>query len=155
VNPAACIGLARAADAQRIASMSRDLVEHGLGWRWKPARVLRLVHDAETNVVVARGEGGIEGFAIMRYRAENAHLLLLAVEPRCQRNGIGGALMQWLERTALVAGVGIVRLEARAGNHGARAFYRRLGYVETMRVRGMYAHDEDGVQFAKDLRAYA
>jgi len=149
------IGLAHPDDAPRIARMSRDLIEHGLGWRWTPARVLRLVRDDSTNVAVAREGTRIEGFGIMRYRDEDAHLMLLAVDARRRRGGLGRALMEWLEETALAAGIGVVRLEARASNHPARAFYRRLGYVEAMHVRGMYAHDEDGIRLAKDLWACA
>jgi ribosomal-protein-alanine N-acetyltransferase len=33
------IRLARPSDAQAIAEMSRDLIEHGLGWRWTPSRI--------------------------------------------------------------------------------------------------------------------
>jgi [ribosomal protein S18]-alanine N-acetyltransferase len=149
------IGLARPDDAPRIACMSRDLIEHGLDWRWTPARVLRLVHHHSTNVAVAREGARIDGFGIMLYRDEDAHLMLFAVDPRRRRSGIGRALMGWLEETALTAGIGVVRLEARASNHAARTFYRQLGYVEAMHVRGMYAHDEDGVRFAKDLWACA
>lgn len=147
------IGLAHPDDAPRIARMSRDLIEHGLGWRWTPPRVLRLVRDDSTNVAVAREGARIDGFGIMRYRDEEAHLMLFAVDAGRRRSGIGRALMGWLEESALVAGIGVVHLEARASNHAARAFYRRLGYVEAMHVRGMYAHDEDGVRFAKDLWA--
>lgn len=145
------IGLAHADDAPRIARMSRDLVEHGLGWRWTPERVLRQVRDGSTNVAVAREHGRIDGFGIMRYREEEAHLMLFAVDPQRRRTGVGRALIEWLEETALSAGIGVVRLEARASNHAARAFYRALGFVELAEVRDMYAHDEHGLRLAKDL----
>jgi ribosomal-protein-alanine N-acetyltransferase len=149
------IGLAHADDAPRIARMSRDLVEHGLGWRWTPTRVLRLVNDASSNVAVARDGVRIDGFGIMQYRDEDAHLVLFAVDPQRRGRGIGRALMGWLEATAVCTGIGVVRLEARASNHVARAFYRALGFIEVAQVRGMYAHDEDGVRLAKDLWLHA
>lgn len=145
------IGLAHADDAPRIARMSRDLIEHGLGWRWTPARVLRLVQDASTNVAVAREDARITGFGIMQYREEDAHLVLFAVDPERRRRGVGRALMGWFEETALAAGIGVIRLEARASNHTARAFYRALGFVEVAQVRNLYAHGEDGVRFARDV----
>ena len=37
------IRLALPQDGVRIATMSRDYVEHGLGWGWTPARVLRSI----------------------------------------------------------------------------------------------------------------
>lgn len=149
------IGLAQADDAPRIARMSRDLVEHGLAWRWTPPRVLRLVRDASTNVAVAREGMRIDGFGIMQYRDEDAHLVLFGVDPERRGRGVGRALMGWLEATALCAGIGVVRLEARASNEVARAFYRALGFIEVGQVCGMYARDEDGVRLAKDLWLHA
>lgn len=145
------IGVASARDAPRIAAMSRDFVEHGLGWRWTPPRIVRAIRDPGTNVVVARMKTGIAGFAIMQYKDDEAHLLLLAVDAAQRRNGVGAALIAWLETTALTAGTGLIYLEARTGNADARAFYRRLGYVEIGNVRGLYSNCEDGVRIAKDL----
>ena len=147
------IGLARAGDASRIALYSRDLIEHGLGWGWTPSRILRAMSAKDINVAVARDGDCAVGFGIMRYRDEEAHLLLLGVAADRQRTGIGRALMGWLERTALDAGIGVIRLEARKRNESARAFYRSLGYREVMFATAMYARDEDGVRIFKDLWA--
>ncbi len=145
------IRLAGASDAQPIASMSRDCIEAGLGWSWRPARVQRSISDAATNVVVCRDPQGLAGFAIMKYGEEEAHLLLLAVHASRRRRGIGSALLAWLEATARTAGLGVIRLEARCGNAAAGAFYRKLGYRPIARVPGWYCGIEDGVRFAKDL----
>jgi ribosomal-protein-alanine N-acetyltransferase len=145
------IHLAATRDAKRIAEMSRDYIERGLGWRWTAVRVLRCMHDPTFNVVGAYEQDRLVGFAIMEYREDQAHLVLLAVEPSRRRNGIAAALMAWLEITALVAGIGVVYLEARAGNAGARAFYRSLGYLEVRIRPRRYAGREDGVLFGKDL----
>jgi ribosomal-protein-alanine N-acetyltransferase len=145
------VGLARPADARRIAEMSRDFIEYGLGWKWTPARILRCLCDASTNVAVAREGAGLTGFAIMQYKEVEAHLLLFAVGAAQRRQGVGSALLSWLEATALTAGIGMISLEARTRNVEARAFYRQHGYREVARVRGMYRGVEDGVRIAKDL----
>jgi [ribosomal protein S18]-alanine N-acetyltransferase len=145
------IRLASDADAQAIACMSRDCIEHGLGWSWRPARVRRSIADASTNVVVCRDALGLAGFAIMKYGDEEAHLLLLAVDARRRRRGVGSALLAWLESTARTAGLGVIRLETRRTNLAGQAFYSRLGYREIARVAGWYRGFEDGVRFAKDL----
>jgi len=145
------IRLARRSDAPHIAAMSRDLIEHGLGWSWTPRRVLRSIDDADTNVAVALIAGESVAFAIMKYKDDDAHLLLLAVQPSHARRGIGAALLAWLEQTALVAGVGQVYLEARLSNAAARAFYRRLGYSEIQTVPGYYQGREASIRMAKDL----
>jgi len=149
------ICLACAADAQPIARMSRDCIEYGLNWKWKPARVARSIADPSTNVIVCRDTRGLAGFAIMKYGDQEAHLLLLAVDGSRRRRRVGSALMSWLEATVRTAGLGVVRLEARYANPQASAFYRKLGYREVARVRGLYDGIEDGVRYAKDLWANA
>jgi len=145
------IALALPGDARRIAMMSRDLVEHGLTWRWTPQRILRVMRDPAINVAVAREKGALAGFAIMQYKDDEAHLLLLAVDCAHRYKGIGSALMGWLESTALTAGTGCIYLESRANNAAARAFYARLSYIEVASVTGLYSNNEDGVRIAKDL----
>lgn len=143
--------LALETDALPIAQLSRDQIERGLGWSWTTQRVLRSIVDAETNVVVALEAGKLCGFAIMKYHDDEAHLLLLAVRPRARRQGIGAALLKWLEQAALTAGVGQVWLEARQGNAAARAFYRQLGYREIQVLPGYYQGREACVRIARDL----
>lgn len=145
------IRLAAPGDATAIADMSRNLVEHGLGWRWTPDKVLRSIRDRATNVAVAREAGRLVGFGIMSYREEEAHLLLLAVRVSHRRRGIGAAIVAWLEHTARTAGIGVVRLEARTTNREAVAFYRKLGYKEIRVMHGYYRGEEDGMWIAKDL----
>ena len=147
------IALAAPDDATRIASLSRDHVESGLGWRWTPERIVRVMRDASVNCVAARAQGELAGFGIMRYRDDDAHLALLAVDPRHRRQRIATALLEWFEASALTAGIGCIYLEARAGNSAARAFYRSCGYREIDRVSRLYSAREDGVRIAKDLWA--
>lgn len=149
------VGLARRDDALRIAEMSRDSIEYGLGWKWTAGRILRCLHDEATNVVVAREGSALIGFAIMQYKDDEAHLLLFAVGAAHRRKGVGSVLLSWLEATALAAGIGLISLEARTRNTEARDFYRRHGYREIALVRGMYRGKEDGIRIAKDLWTHA
>lgn len=146
------IRLASRDDARAIAALSRTEIEHGLPWRWTPPRVQRAVADARTNVCVAMQDGGsLLGFGIMVYADETAHLSLLAVDPDSRRQGVGSALLQWLEQVAGVAGLERVQLEARRSNAAALAFYGRHGYRQTDTVAGMYLGVEDGVRLEKRL----
>jgi [ribosomal protein S18]-alanine N-acetyltransferase len=151
LNSTIQIRLALGPDAPRIAAMSRDLIEQGLGWSWTPQRVARSIRDPNSNVAVAGEATQLVGFGIMKYRDEEAHLHLFAIQEAYRRQGIGTALMAWFERTALVAGIGVIRLEARLSNQDARAFYRHLGYEEVTTVRGYYLGVETAVRMAKDL----
>jgi len=150
-NPEIILQLAARADAERIASMSRDLIETGLGWSWTPARVTRSIECADTVVLVARAPQAVAGFAIMDFGAEEAHLNLLAVDSTWQQNGLGKRLVQWLEESALVAGISVVYLEVRATNKGGQTFYERLGYRHVTRVAGYYCGRESAIRMGRDL----
>ena len=69
-------------------------------------------------------------FGIMSYREETAHLLLFAVRRTHQRQGIGSAVLDWLEAVARVAGIRRIQLECRRDNAAARNFYGEHGYHE-------------------------
>ena len=143
--------LAQRADSAQIAAMSRDLIEHGLSWSWTPRRVLRSIAEPHTNVVVALEGPRLAGFGIMRYHEDEAHLLLLAVKPSHRRCGVASEMLAWLERSAEVAGVGRITLEARASNDAARAFYRRHGYAQAQLLPGYYGGRETSVRMVKDF----
>lgn len=149
------IRLATASDARKLAVMSRDLVELGLGWSWTQARVLRHIKSADSAVLVAQHRQRVIAFAIMRFGEEEAHLDLLAVRPKFRRSGVGRRLVEWLERSALVAGVSVVYLEVRENNDEARAFYERLGYSRVARLSGYYRGRESAVCMGRDLWASA
>ena len=148
-SSAASIRFATREDALGIAEMSRDFIEHGLGWSWTRERIMRNLRHRDTNAIVAVRDADRAGFAIMKYGDEEAHLLLLAVKPSHRRCGVGSALVDWLERSAQVAGIGRITLEARASNEAARAFYARLGYAQAQLLPGYYGGRETSVRLVK------
>lgn len=143
--------LARLSDAHQIGAMSRDLIESGLSWSWKPARVARQIRSPDVVVLVARDRNQLVGFSIMEFFADQAHLYLLGIKPSHQRIGIGRRLLRWLEESALTAGTPIIYLEVRAGNRVARRFYCSLGYREIARFPRYYQDHESAVRMARDL----
>ena len=146
--------LARPAEADAIAGLSRDLIEYGLPWRWTPMRVAASIRAAEVNVLVARIHGKIAGFAIMRYGEDDAHLDLLAVAPPYRRSGVGRQLLEWLEKCAVVAGIFSVALEVRAANESAQRFYERLGYYTLVHLPGYYQGVEAALRMGRDLSCH-
>ena len=146
------IRLAQTRDAQHIAAMSRDHIEHGLGWKYQRAQILDAIRDADTNVIAAWRESTLAGFAIMRYQGFEAHLVLFAVLPAHQRQGAGTQLIQWLIKTAEVAGVQTVTVERRKTNESARSFYASLGFKQLEPLRHYYRGVEHGERMALDLR---
>lgn len=142
---------AHRSDAAAIAAMSRLHVEHGLRWRWTPARIRKQIDDPETMVLIASLDGEMAGFAIMRFGDLDAHLFLLAVDPAARRKGIGRALLEWLESSCCTAGIQNIRLEVRWGNRQARRFYLANGYRILGQVAGYYDRREAAVLMGKSL----
>ncbi len=147
------IRFATPGDAASIAALSRDEIEHGLPWTWREPRVRHAIADPETNVIVVGPPGAVVAFGVMYYADDDAHLLLFAVHRERQRQGVGSALLQWLEEAAQAAGAARIRVEARMDNEAARSFYNERGYHEREIVRRMYSGRLDGVRLDKWLRA--
>ena len=145
------IRLAKRGDAVRIAEMSRDIIESGLGWSWTPTRVAREIHEKNSNVIVTLAGKEVIGFAVMRYLDGEARLNLFGVHPDHRRKGVGTRMLKWLEKTALINGNSVVYLEARSGNQEARKFYRAHGYREIQRLPGYYEGRESAIRMARDL----
>jgi ribosomal protein S18 acetylase RimI-like enzyme len=143
--------LARLADAAAIANMSRVLIEYGFQWRWTSQRVAASIRAPNVNVLVARIDNNIAGFAIMRYGDDVAHLDLLGVAPSYRRAGVGRQLLEWLEKCAVVAGIFTITLEVRVGNSGAHLFYERMGYCKLARLPGYYQGIEDALRMSRNL----
>lgn len=143
--------LATDSDACHIAVISRDVIETGLGWSWTLPRVTRSIRCVDTAALVADAGQQVAGFAIMYFGEEEAHLRLLAVKPDYQRAGVGRRLIEWLEASALVAGISVVYLQVRATNRVAHTFYEKLGYRKIKHVPGYYSGRESALYMARDL----
>ena len=142
---------AHVSEAAELATISRLQVEYGLRWRWTPGRIRKSIRDRETMVLVASKAGTIEGFAIMKFRDDDAHLFLLAVQPKARGAGVGRAMLEWLEKSCRTAGMRSIRLEVRVSNEAARRFYERSGYSMVSRLAGYYDGHETAVVMAKSL----
>lgn len=152
--------LAKPGDAGLLARMSRDYIEHGLTWRWRPENLRRKIAAPETVVLVAELDVGgvrfIGGFAVMDFLAstepEKAHLVLLAVHPNIRRRHIGSQLMRWLHKSARTAGCEHIELQVRSDNYSARRFYQKFGYCEEALIPGYYEGKQAAYQMKLRLR---
>lgn len=104
-------------------------------------------------VLVASMDSVIEGFAIMKFRDDEAHLFLLAVQPKARKSGIGRALLGWLEKSCRTAGMQQIRLELRASNRSAKQFYEKMGFRFVSQVAQYYDRREAAVIMVKSLLA--
>jgi [ribosomal protein S18]-alanine N-acetyltransferase len=147
------IRLAHHSHAEAIAELSRTQIEYGLSWSWTTDRVKRAIRDPDTNVIFATEDENlnsvVQGFGIMRYRDDSAHLMLLAVAPQARRQGVGTAMLHWLQTVAHNAGISRFSLEVREDNAGGIAFYQRHGYHQVRTVAGMYQGLVNGVRLER------
>ena len=88
--------------------------------------------------------GAIAGFALMRAIADEAELLLIAVDPAAQQRGIGAALLDDFIAIARPRGARRLHLEVRDGNTRDR-LYERAGFSLAGRRRDYY-RGPDGAQ---------
>lgn len=146
---------ALAHEAPAMAEMSRRLIETGLAWRYTPRRMAALIGDTDTVALVACEASRLQGLAVMQFGDEHAHLSLLCVHGEQQRRGIGRRLTDWLTASCRVAGMLSIRLELRADNASALAFYERLGFIESGLVPDYYDHRIAARRMVRWLRADA
>ncbi len=82
------------------------------------------------------------------------NLLLIAVDPERQGEGIGTALMQYIEDhlAGLSQRVLIVETSGTEALANTREFYRKCQYDEESRIRDFYADGDDKITFWKSFR---
>jgi ribosomal-protein-alanine N-acetyltransferase len=105
---------------------------------------LMLAHDNGQNPPI--------GFSLFRTVAGEAELLLLAVAPDHQGNGIGRLLLEQFVECARTSGATRVHLEVRDGNPAVQ-MYRLAGFKPAGR-RSNYYRGADGHQFDALTLAY-
>jgi len=86
---------------------------------------------------VAHRHGRIVGFSMTLFAPDIAHLLVLAVTPEAQSEGVGSALIRHCVKEALARKLPALILEVRPSNAQALSFYKRHGF-EQMAVRKAY-----------------
>lgn len=111
-----------------------------------PAAAVRRV------ALVAEAQGALLGFAIASLLPPEAELESIAVSAAAQRRGVGRLLLSDLWSKIAQSGVHALRLEVRAGNRRAIAFYQATGWVECGRRPRYYADPvEDALLLLREI----
>lgn len=142
-----------ASDAINIASLSKEAIEEGLGWRWNPTKVIRAISNPRVVVLVAKTPTQFAGFGIMQYYAKRANLNLLAVDRNFRGKGIGSTLVSALQDIALKNNIENIYVQVREKNKGGIKFYERLGYEMIDMTKRYYSRKENAVIMYHYLRA--
>ena len=138
--------------------MCRRLLLRSEPWitlQYSDADVLGIVRAAaHANLLVAEGAGRTVGFALSTAGVLlGEYLQILAVDPELRSRGIGRRLMEELERRAFQRWPNVY-LCVSDFNHGARQFYRRLGYEEVGVLRDLLLPGKGEVLMRKSVAAW-
>lgn len=109
----------------------------GYGEAWTRAQCAGILALPGVWLDLARIDGCAAGFALSRVVADEAELLLLAVQPSLRRQGVAGALLGAVGQGARMRGGRRLHLEVRA-NNPAMALYRAAGFEQVGRRPGYY-----------------
>lgn len=100
--------------------------------------------------LVGAVDGEVVAIGAIRRRSEEiGEIKRMRVDPRCQRQGFGRALLRALEARAGELGYRVLRLDTAARMIPAQGLYRSSGYRES--GRGPYPTGQEAVFFEKRL----
>ena len=115
------------------------------GEAWTRSQCAGILPMQGVTLTIAEARQRPVGFSLVRAVADEAELLLLAVDPAEQRRGIGQALLDDFIAAALARGAHRLHLEVRDGNPAVE-LYRASGFAPAGRRRNYY-HGPGGEAF--------
>lgn len=132
--------LLRGGDARDVALVDTIMAEAfdpAYGEAWTRGQCLGVLALPGVRLTLAFVDDGPAGFAMIRAVADEAELLLLAVDPVHRRRGVGTALLRAVEAECTAIGVAKLHLEVRAGNAAVR-LYTAHGFAKVGERRAYY-----------------
>lgn len=111
------------------------------GEGWTRSQCAGILPMTGVSLTIAEDEHGAIGFSLARAVADEAELLLIAIDPARQGQGAGNLLLRHFIRAARSVGATRLHLEVRDGNP-AVDLYRRAGFMPAGRRRNYYKGPE-------------
>lgn len=102
-------------------------------------------------VMVAKLDGTIVGYISLRYVGNEGDVVTIAVDQSVQKQGVGTAMMNWLESRARALGVKDLFLEVRSDNIPAIAMYLARDFERIDLRRNYYESGVDAYVMRKRL----
>lgn len=127
----------RVSDADAVDRVMQAAFDPRYGEAWTRAQCVGILTMPGVWLTLARIEGEVVGFALVRAIMDEAELLLIAVAPSARRRGVAGALMRSMLAECRGRGVKRVHLEVRA-NNAAIALYCAQGFIKAGERRDYY-----------------
>ena len=127
-------------DLDEVMRVMSEAFSDEFGEAWTRSQLSGILPMAGVSLTVARSSGDVgraAGFSLARTVADEAELLLIAVDPIFRRRGVARHLLDHFIAGAKAEKVRRVHLEIREGNP-AVAMYRDLGFEPIGRRRDYY-----------------
>ncbi|MGE0387943.1 MAG: GNAT family N-acetyltransferase [Gammaproteobacteria bacterium] len=133
-----------------LAGLVGEHIEQGLPFRsWNTSRLARHLRAPDAIARIARIDGRLAGFGMLRSAGQESHLDLLLTLPPYRRCGVARRLLDALCAHAVDTGASRVTLEVRERNIGAITFYRSLGFRLKARVPDYYCGIEAALRYER------
>lgn len=107
------------------------------GEAWTRSQCAGILPMTGVKLILARNGDQAVGFSLFRTIAGDSELLLLAVAPKSQGNGVGRHLLDRFVEEAKTNGATRIHLEVRDGNPAIRV-YESAGFEQVNRRRNYY-----------------
>ena len=139
-----------AADLDDVMRIMDRAFDPEFGEAWTRSQCVGILPMAGVQLLLAEEDYRPVGFGLHRLVADEAELLLLAVDPAFHRRGIGSSLLQQFIADSARAGASRLHLEVRENNPAAR-LYRATGFEIVGRRRNYYTGRSGGSRDALTL----
>lgn len=141
----------RLADIGDVAAIER----RGYAFPW-PRIYFRYCIRGGYECWVLEHRGVIQGYGVMAFERDGAHILNICIRPESRRRGLGGQLLNYLLSLAQECGLPAVMLEVNQLNRVAKRLYRRAGFIKAGVRKGYYPGErgpEDAVVMVRRFEA--
>lgn len=142
------------ADSDALAEIHRDAFQRN----WSAHDFVALLSEPTVFALGLRlrpvlGSPRLVGFVLVRFAADEAEILTIAVLGRYRRRGLGRMLMDDVLRRLYRERIAALFLEVDSANASAVRLYRRLGFVVAGERRNYYSapHQGDGTALVMRL----
>ena len=125
------------ADLDDVMRIMEQAFQPCFGEAWTRSQCAGILPMSGVTLVIAEDVDGPVGFSLTRSVADEAELLLIAVDPAKQRCGVGQLLLTDFIAAARNGGAQRLHLEVRDGNSAAE-LYLAAGFVRAGRRRNYY-----------------
>ena len=157
VEPSASVKLRPGceSDAEALDALEREIFKDRrfTGHLISRASFRRFCDSPSAKLIIGQVGTHLSGYVVVLYRSNSslARMYSIGVAARFRRRGFARLLLAAAEREAINRGRKAMRLEVRADDRGAFAFYQSSGYRCIGRRPGYYGDTVDALCFDKPL----